>query len=467
MLAEKIKTLLSCVMTAAAALTAFSTLIACSTPCGSPGALCAPIETVTSPPERTTAPAPVRPAPPTPEQQAQVETFAVAMPGTAAPGQPQPAAAPGKTVRIGLMLPLRSETLGRASDAVRAGFMAAWERDKAGFDVTVIETGDAAADILSTYQGALAQQDVIVGPLSRSAVTAVAGSPLVTKPTIALNHPDAREDKALPAQMLSIGLSIEEEARQVADWAAREHPGANVLILSGSTAWQRRIATAFAAQAAKVGMATKTLELSALNGYLSDPELVALRARLGEQPVDLLFAALDADQTRQLRIAVNAPPLPEIPLYGTSSLNPGRVTLLTGPELDGVKLLDLPWQIQRDSPTVASYPRAVPQDEVRLSADMERLYALGIDAFRVAREIALRPGQPIALDGVTGQLSIDFGNGAARVKRIEPTAVYRNGVPVAIGAGDAAAPTTPSTPPTPPVPSDPTAPPAASPAVIR
>ncbi|WP_338768574.1 penicillin-binding protein activator [Massilia sp. METH4] len=421
MLAEKIKTLLLCVVAALS-------VSACSTPCGSPGALCAPIETVTSPPPRVTAP-PERPPAPPPEEAAQVETFAVAMPG-AAPEEQAAAAVPGQPVRVGLMLPLRSEALGRAADAVRAGFMAAWEREGAGFEVTVVETGDAASDVLSTYQNAQAQHDIIVGPLARSAVTAVAGSPLVNKPTIALNHPEGREGTVLPPKMLSIGLSIEEEARQVADWAAREHPGANVIIVSGSTAWQRRIATAFADHAPKVGMATKTLELTALNGYLSDPELVALRARLVEQPVDLLFAALDADQARQLRVALSAPPLGEIPLYGTSSLNPGRVSLYQGPELDGVKLLDLPWQIQRDSPMVASYPQPVPRDEERLTADMERLYALGIDAFRVAREIALRPGQPISLDGVTGKLSIDFGSGPARVKRLEPAAVYRNGVPV-------------------------------------
>jgi uncharacterized protein len=423
MLAEKIKTLLLGVVAALS-------VSACSTPCGSPGALCAPIETVTSPPPRMTA-APERPPAPPPEEEAQVETFAVPMPGTTPEGQPA-GVVPGQGVRIGLVLPLRSETLGRAADAVRAGFMAAWEREGTGFEVTVVETGDATDDILSTYQSTLAQQDMIVGPLARSAVTAVARSPHVNKPTIALNHPEDREGTVLPPKMLSIGLSIEEEARQVAEWAAREHPGANAIILSGSAAWQRRTANAFAEHAPTVSMTTKTLELTALNGYLSDSELVALRARLVEQPVDVLFAALDADQARQLRVALAAPPLGDIPLYGTSSLNPGRVSLYQGQELDGVKLLDLPWQIQRDNPTVAAYPQPVPRDEERLTADMERLYALGIDAFRVAREIALRPGQPIALDGVTGQLSIDYGSGPARVKRVEPAAVYRNGVPVPV-----------------------------------
>ncbi|UGQ46462.1 penicillin-binding protein activator [Massilia endophytica] len=421
MLAKKVWNGLLCL-----ALAALSS--ACSTPCGAPGALCAPIETVTR-----AAPPPARlperpPAPPVEEPQ----TFAVPMPGTA-PEKPAGMAPASKAVRIGLMLPLRSETLGRAADALRAGFMAAWERDRDGFEVNVIETGDGAQEVLPAYTEALQQNDIIVGPLARSAVTTLAASQTVSKPTIALNHPEGRDELPLPEKMLAIGLSIEDEARQVADLASRDYPGGEALIVSGGNAWQRRAASAFAAQWQRLGLKAKTLELSTPNGYLSDPELVALRSRLAGEPVELLFAALDVDQARQLRVALNAPPLGDIPVYGTSSLNPGRSLLQPGPELDGVRLIDLPWLVQRDHPAVMVYPQPVPRDEARLSADMERLYALGIDAFRIAREIARRPAQQFQLDGVTGQLTIGFGNGPSRFQRVEPTAVYKNGVPLPAG----------------------------------
>jgi len=422
MLAKKIRNTLLCLAIAMLA-------SACSTPCGSPGALCAPISSVTSP---TPVAAPVRaPEPPPPPPAEEPETFAVPMPGTT-PDQPS-GAAPATVTRIGLMLPLRSEALGRAADAVRAGFLAAWERDRAGFEVNVIETGDAPQDVLSIYSEALKTNDIVVGPLARSAVTSLAASQTVNKPTIALNHPEDRDATPLPQKMLAIGLSIEDEARQVADMAARDFPGGEAIIVSGGNAWQKRLAGAFAAQWQQRGLKAKTLELSTLNGYLSDPELVALRSRLAGEPVELLFAALDVDQARQLRVALNAPPLDLVPVYGTSSLNPGRALLVPGPELDGVRLLDLPWQVQRDHPAVMVYPQPEPRDEARLSADMERLYALGIDAFRIAREITLKPGQPFKLDGVTGQLSVDFGNGPSRFQRIETPAVYKNGVPLPAG----------------------------------
>jgi len=59
---------------------------------------------------------------------------------------------------------------------------------------------------------------------------------------------------------------------------------------------------------------------------------------------------------------------------------------------------------------------------------MQRLYALGIDAFRVAREVAQHPGSGFELDGVTGRLSVRMNNGAYAVKRQEAAAVYRDGL---------------------------------------
>ncbi|WP_229259914.1 penicillin-binding protein activator [Duganella aquatilis] len=406
------------------------------------------------------------PEPPLPP----AETFAITLPGAAPAGEDRselppraeaPAAErevdynalpPDTPIRIGLLLPLRSETLGAAADALRAGFMAAWERDRANITVTVLETGDVAQDILSVYARALQTQDLVVGPLSRSAVASVAASPLVSKPTIALNYPEGYGQPGalpLPPHMLAIGLSIEEEARQAAQWAASEQPDGAALVLTTGSAWQRRVAAAFAGQWQKLGRPVRTIELSSPDGYLSDPELVQLRATLRQGLPALLFSAMGADQTRQLRLALGSavssepvnpifstadalpPPPPSapaeqfssLPIYGTSALNPGAG--FPAQDLEGVRLLDLPWQVQRDHPAVMVYPRPL-QTGVG-SADMARLYALGIDAFRVAREIGRHPAGRFQLDGVTGRLSIDFGQGPSSFERIEQSAVYQNG----------------------------------------
>ncbi|MYN27811.1 ABC transporter substrate-binding protein, partial [Duganella sp. CY42W] len=362
---------------------------------------------------------------------------------------------PDTPIRIGLLLPLRSETLGAAADSVRAGFMAAWERDRANITVSVLETGDVPQDILSAYARALQDQDIVVGPLSRAAVATVAASPLLSKPTIALNYPEGYGQPGaapLPQNMVAIGLSIEEEARQAAQWAASDQPDGAALVLTTGSAWQRRVAAAFAGQWQKLGRQVRTIELSSPDGYLSDPELVQLRATLRQNLPALLFSAMGADQTRQLRQALGStvsteptnpifstadalPPPPaappaeqfsSLPIYGTSALNPGSGAGFPTLDLDGVRLLDLPWQVQRDHPAVMVYPRPVQTGAG--SADMTRLYALGIDAFRVAREIGRHPVGRFQLDGVTGRLSVDFGQGPAHFERIEQSAVYQNGV---------------------------------------
>ncbi|MDL2354959.1 MAG: penicillin-binding protein activator [Pseudomonadota bacterium] len=410
-------------LVAALAGAALLALGGCSTPCDAPGRLCAPIDSNTStpPPNARAEPPPPPPSAVMPAAAGRFETRPIEAPG-ASSGVNAAASPRAPAVRIGLMLPLRSETLGAPADALRAGFMAAYERDRDGFTVNLIETGDSAQDTLDAYAAAAQQNDIVVGPLARSAVSALAASTLVHKPTIALNHPEARSRAAaIPPQMLVMGLSIEDEARQVANWAGAEHPGGMAMIISGAGAWQRRIAASFAARWKQLGYPSQLLVLADSNGYLSEAALGQLRAQVdGAQPA-LLFAALDPSQAGQVRAALG----PELPAYGTSSVNPGAEPGAAIADLDGMRLLDLPWEVQPAHQAVMVYPR---WSGAARTLDMDRLYALGIDAFRVAREIALHPGADFRLDGVTGQLAVGFGSGPARFERVQPAAVYQGGV---------------------------------------
>ncbi len=373
----------------------------CAAPCGAPGGLCAPTTANTSA---------------QPDAHPRAAEAAPPAAAAATPAAGLPARGP---VRIALMLPLKSEALGPPADAVRAGFMAAYERDRAGFAVKLIETGDTPQQALDAYKGAVAENDIVVGPLARSAVTLVASSALVSKPTIALNTPDGRAAK-LPPQMLVMGLSIEDEARQVAAWAAAEHPG-TALVLSGGSPWQKRIAQSFISHYKHGKRVALLVELPATNGYLSEAAINQLKLRVEAEPPTMLFAALDADQLRQVRGMVDN----DIPFYGTSSSNPGTAPGAAMAELDGLRLLDLPWVVQVDHPAVMVYPRRAGSGAGPL--DLDRLYALGIDAYRVAREVALQPGASFTMDGVTGRLTIAFTPGAARFERQQPSAVYLNG----------------------------------------
>lgn len=380
--------------------------------CGVPGGLCAPALPNTSAP---------RPAPPPSEQRpsdtvtSPVELYPGNGPGAQSSARP---AANNGTARIALLLPLQSGSLVQAAEAVRAGFLAGHERDRVGIEVTVIPSGDSPESTLDAYVRATEQHDIIVGPLTRSAVAAVAASNAVTKPTLALNHPQS--DRPLPQQMLVVGLSLEDEARQVADWAAREHPHGSALVLTGPAPWQQRAVVAFTERWARLQRNNANVELPVLDGYVDGNSLSRLRARLDTAPPQLVFAALDAGQLRQVRSALGT----SLPTYALSVANPGRAPGMSVPELDGIRLVDVPWTVRPDHPQVMMYPRLVDAE----SLDMQRLYALGIDAFRVARELAQRPGADFELDGVTGRLSVRMNNGAWTLRRDEAAAVYRDGI---------------------------------------
>jgi outer membrane PBP1 activator LpoA protein len=377
--------------------------------CGVPGGLCAPALPNTSA-------RPAVPPPPEPVDSGTRTSPVELYPGTGG-GTPQ-ARTGGATGRIALLLPLQSPGLGQAAEAVRAGFMAGHERDRAGIEVTIVASGDSPESTLQAYARAVEQNDIVVGPLARSSVAAIIGANAVTKPTLALNHPQL--DRPLPPQLLVVGLSLEEEARQVADWAAREHPAGRALVLGGKAAWQQRAAAAFSSRWARLGHNNASVELPILDGYVDANALAELRSRMEIDRPQLVFAALDAGALRQVRSALGT----SLPTYAISAANPGRAPGLSVPELDGVRLVDLPWTIQPDHPQVMAYPRPVDAD----SLDMQRLYALGIDAFQVARTLVQQPGSGFELDGVTGRLSVRQKNGAWSLERVEAAAVYRDGI---------------------------------------
>jgi uncharacterized protein len=339
-----------------------------------------------------------------------------------------------KTVSIALLLPLRSEILRVPSEVLRAGFQAAYERERGGITVNIVETGDSAQDIVSGYKAASALNDVVVGPLSRTGVTAVAQSDAVTRPTIALTPPDSAENGEikLPPQMLVIGLSIEEEARQVAEWTLHDLKKGKALVLFTQAAWQRRAAKAFETQWQQRGRDVEAIEVPANDGFLNGRNLLQLKKQVETDKPALLFLALDARQARQVRAVMGK----DMALYGTSQLNPTALTDRAAAErlaeMDGTRLLDIPWQLQPDHPAVMTYPRLVVDADQKRNADHERLYALGIDAYRIAREIAERHTS-FELDGVTGKLKVRIDPGQARFERVTQQAVYREGSVVGVG----------------------------------
>lgn len=310
---------------------------------------------------------------------------------------------------IALLLPLKSPAFGRAAETVKQGFMAAAAVQAGNLPVVVYPSSDQPDDIVSAYrQATQAGAGIVVGPLTKNGVTALAASGLVNVPTLALNLPEA--GSTIPPQLYFLGLAADIEARQIAHAAIGEGHRTAVIVASGNSL-AKRMQSAFAEEWLKLG--GKLAAQLVFNG--STPQ--AIRDALQRNPSDMLFLAMDGGEARLLRPYINF----DISMYATSQIYAGKNTPEKYYDLSGIRFIDMPWLLQPDHLAVMVYPRS----PALLSADLERLYALGIDAWRLALLLpSIQSGAPLSLDGVTGQLSM--GN-AHQIEREGMLAEFRDG----------------------------------------
>ena len=308
-----------------------------------------------------------------------------------APASAQAGATQAEAPHIALLLPLSSSAFGRHADAVRNGFFgAAKVQGGTPLPLRIYAVGDDTRQIVEGYRKALsAGARLVVGPLTRNGVTAIADGP-VPVPTLALNVPEG--NVKLPANLYLFSLQAEAEARQVARLAYLEGRR-NALTVSGDTQILKRIHQAFVEEFSRLGGAHVS-EFA----YTADPAALSkLKQLAGLEVADMAFLALDFSRARLAR-----PYLDPLALYATSQVHPSNAGPLAGFDLAGVRFLDMPWLLQPEHPAVMVYPRGDSRDIVEL----DRFYALGIDAFRIA--LSLLAGRfPPALDGVTGRITLE------------------------------------------------------------
>jgi uncharacterized protein len=191
--------------------------------------------------------------------------------------------------------------------------------------------------------------------------------------------------------MFTLSLHVEAEARQVAHLALKEGRF-RVLTVNGDTPLLRRIHQAFVEEFTRRGG-----EHVAAFEFTADPGgLARIRQAASVRSADMVFLALDSQRARLAR-----PYFDPLPLYATSQVHPGNAAPLVAFDLANIRFLDMPWLLQPDHPAVMIYPRQDFHDAL----DLERLYALGIDAFRLVQgQLSARIES--AIDGVTGRLTL-------------------------------------------------------------
>ncbi|NCP79913.1 MAG: penicillin-binding protein activator [Gallionella sp.] len=323
-----------------------------------------------------------------------------------------PPLAEGAEHHIALILPLRSAVFGRAAEAVERGFLEAAALQPGDLPVHIYTANDEAFEAAALYRQAVSSGALAVaGPLTREGVAALAAEEKLPLPTLALNLLDTPREDAL----YFFGLPPESEVLQLAQWAAASGM-LTATVVRTDTAYSRRLAEAFSA-VWQQGGGSLMPEIV----YQGDPSEIRT---LSGQPGEMVFLAAEADRARLMRPYIYT----DIPVYATSQVFVGNQYRLRNFDLANVHFVDMPWVLQADHPAVMVYPRAEPP----LPLEMERLYALGVDAYRLLQVLYRHETlNALPLDGVTGKLTLD----GHRVRREAMKAEMRDGQGVALEGG--------------------------------
>ena len=299
---------------------------------------------------------------------------------------------------IALLLPLESPTFGPAAEVLKQGFITAIMREEAlPLIVRIYATTDDPLDTLIVYQEAVNEGAImVVGPLTRDGVSALASSHMVDVPTLTLNAID--DNGYLPSNLFLFGLQMDNEAGQIAQLAAKTNRH-NAIIITDNSPLSRRLQAAFVNEWQQNNSYATTDTIF----FDEDQEVLRTLRRHTAGNGNIIFLTLNADKSRLIRSYLD----PNVPVYATSQIFNSNHDSLFIHDLDGTQFLEMPWLLQPDHPAVMAYKRS----ETPLSTDMERFYALGIDAFRLmALLFQAHSPNNVSLDGVTGNIRLSPPN---------------------------------------------------------
>ncbi|AOY01611.1 hypothetical protein BJP62_14815 [Jeongeupia sp. USM3] len=353
-------------------------------------------------------PAPAVVARPAPPQPAPVEI-------TPLPQEPVAEAPASHDAYIAVLLPAAtsSKALKPAVDQIMDGVIKGARVFGHGNEppLRVFETTDQDDDVLAQYNKAIdGGAAAVIGPLTRSAVNYLADNGRFPVPVIALNSFDGRTLRR--PNLYSFSLSVEQEASEVAR-LMNENGVRNPLILIAANPLSQRMSQGFAAAWQALGNPAPQV----VDAGNATQGLAGLRAQINAKGADAVFLATGFKLGRKVRPFIGN----DLPVYATSQINPGPLPATAIADLNGVRFLDMPWLVNADDPYYALFARARSN-----SNDYERMFALGVDAWRIAATLIHAPGQPVSFDGITG-----------RLKQRTDGVIERRLLPERFGEGDA------------------------------
>ncbi len=314
--------------------------------------------------------------------------------------------------RIALLLPLQGQ-YAAAGQAIRDGFIAAYYQSLANDPqpptIRIIDT--SGGHIVDLYRQAIEQgASFIVGPLNKAEGSQLAqsakASPLAV-PTLLLNT--LPEEVAVP-NLYQLGLSPEDEAKQVAH-KAWQNGHKNAIIIGPASTLGQRTFEEFANQWRTLGgrivgqmyydnpeqLAKQIAQLlhvdqseqrgKELRSILQDSKIRTIAYR--RQDFDMVFLVAKPELARELRPFLRFYYASKVPVYATSHIYSGFPEPKYDQDLNDIIFCAIPWEI--DAYNLPVDVQAVLQNVQKIwpkaSQQQSQFFALGVDSYRLARRL--------------------------------------------------------------------------------
>jgi outer membrane PBP1 activator LpoA protein len=333
-----------------------------------------------------------------------------------------------KPEKLALILPSDGK-LSKAAGAIRDGFLAAYYQQQGMQARTEIRVYDSSANnqsIQAIYQQAVADgAEFIIGPLDKEKVTELASMTEFPVPVLTLNQTDNYPVTA--NNLFQFGLNPEDEARQIAERASLEGM-VHAITITPQGDWGKRMATAFSERFQQLGgiilqhaqydFRSNDFSLPikrVLNIDESEQRYNRLRNALPTEikfvprrrrDVDFIFMAAFPKQARQIVPQLRFHHAADIPVYTTSNAYSGQQSKQQNKDMGGVVICDSDWILSppgKSDPLYTQLNTLWPRQMDRYA----RLFALGIDAYRILGQLRWLQGHPSErFEGVTGRLSL-------------------------------------------------------------
>ena len=315
--------------------------------------------------------------------------------------------------RVAVVLPMGGNLAAPAA-GVRDGFLAAYYGETRRRPVVKFydSQGTGAGAIAAVAKARAEGAQMVIGPLTRDEVNAVAGSADGSFPIIALNRGSA----PAPKGTTSFALTPDDEGIALSGRLLDRGLKQALVFSNGSDNADRTVAAFREALSKRGGSVVEVITISGETANLTS-KLAALRA--APTPPQAVLLALDAGQGRAIAAQLRNSALAELPRFASSQILSGA-SAKADVELDGVEYPESPWLLDQGSglPEADALARSLPSAR----GPSQRLFAFGADAWKLCAWFDLLYNQPGAsIPGATGRLSIDV---SGPVRRTPAWAVF-------------------------------------------